>query len=229
MKLSRYNFLPLATVKRYEKLAKARGVSDVARSPRGFLTAYKRAGGKPANLSAEWLRKRDAFISRHMAQGKNENLGGGRDPSRRHLALIMWAYSPMGKRLKAPRVYGYTPAKYSRAGSYVDGLRVGDDVPNMDSIDATVEGDFDILPGVREFPLADMEAKTVRDLFYAKDDIDRVYALAEEIGRRKFIKPLIIAIDADGPYIVEGAHRFGALLVLGKKHLPAVIVDEEVE
>lgn len=91
-----HQFLPLSAIAKYEPHAKSEGVSEVARSPRGFLTAYKRAGGKPGNLSPEWLAKREAFIKRHMAQVhmRGEALWKDGEPSRRHLALIMWAYSP---------------------------------------------------------------------------------------------------------------------------------------
>jgi hypothetical protein len=89
-------WLSLATVRKYEPMARALGVSEVARSSRGFLTAYKRAKGDPAKLPTEWHAKRSAFIARHMAQvrSRKENLGTKDFPSRRHLALIMWAYSP---------------------------------------------------------------------------------------------------------------------------------------
>jgi hypothetical protein len=96
-----HRFLSLATLARYEALARKRGVSVVARSPDGFLPAYKRAGTAAA-LPDYWRRKREAFIARHMAQvdQRNEPLWDldGR-PSRRHLARIMWAYSPMAGRL----------------------------------------------------------------------------------------------------------------------------------
>jgi hypothetical protein len=65
------------------------------------LPAYKRAGSATA-LPDYWKRKREAFIARHVAQvqQRNEPLWDldGR-PSRRHLALIMWAYSPTAGRL----------------------------------------------------------------------------------------------------------------------------------
>jgi hypothetical protein len=100
-----HRFLPLATIARYEPLARKRGVSEVARGPSGFLPAYKRAGAA-TKLSDYWRRKREAFIARHMAQveERNEPLWDldGR-PSRRHLALIMWAYSPMAGHLGARR------------------------------------------------------------------------------------------------------------------------------
>lgn len=41
-----YSYLPLSTVKKWESEAARRGVSEVARSSRGFLTAYKEAGGR---------------------------------------------------------------------------------------------------------------------------------------------------------------------------------------
>ena len=76
-----------------------KGVSEVARSPRGFLTAYKKAGGKASALSDSWKAKREAFIARHMAQVKqnNEPLMKDGKPTRRHLALIAWAYSPKAR------------------------------------------------------------------------------------------------------------------------------------
>jgi len=94
-------FLPLSTIARYEPLARQRKVSEVARGPGGFLPAYKRAGSA-AKLSSEWRRAREAFIARHMAQAveRHEILWEpDGHPSRRHLALIMWAYSPTAGRL----------------------------------------------------------------------------------------------------------------------------------
>lgn len=83
--------LPLATVKRFEVEAARKGVSKVARSRRGFLPAYKKGA-----LDPEWCARRAAFIKRHMAQVKRrgESLCENGAPTRRHLALIMWAYSP---------------------------------------------------------------------------------------------------------------------------------------
>lgn len=95
-----YGFLPLSTVERYRPLAAALGVSAVARGPRGFLRAYLDAEGS-AHLSDYWRRRREAFIKRHMAQvrKRGEPLWKGGVPTRRHLALIMWAYSPSATRL----------------------------------------------------------------------------------------------------------------------------------
>ena len=79
-----------------------RGVSEVARSPRGFLTAYKRAGSK-TRLSPEWRMKRDGFVARHWTQAQKqarplyETKGKyAGTPTRWHLALIAWGFSPDG-------------------------------------------------------------------------------------------------------------------------------------
>jgi hypothetical protein len=85
-----------AAAHKWEKLAASRGVSAVARSTRGFMRAYQKAGTW-ARLPDAWKRKRDAFIARHMAQGKSERLWKDGKPSRRALALIMWAYMPPRK------------------------------------------------------------------------------------------------------------------------------------
>lgn len=95
--MKRDDFLPLDVVRRFEPMAAALGVSEVARSPRGFLTAYKKARGSAQDLPAEWHRKRRAFIARHMAQVRIRReplFDRNGDPTRRSLALIMWAYFP---------------------------------------------------------------------------------------------------------------------------------------
>lgn len=89
--------LPLDVVELYVPLARAMGVSVVARSRRGFLPAFRRAGGDLSRMSEQWQRKREGFIARHRAQAlKNDEplwLYDGL-PTRRHLAVIMWAWSP---------------------------------------------------------------------------------------------------------------------------------------
>lgn len=99
---NKYAFLPLTTIEKYVPLMEVQNVSEVARSKRGFLTAYQRARGEPAHLLDHWYTRRDGFIARHMAQviGNDEDLFGKDGlPTRRHLALIAWAYSPQPKKL----------------------------------------------------------------------------------------------------------------------------------
>jgi hypothetical protein len=90
--------LPRGVVERAEAVAAARGVSKVARSPRGFLSAWK-----TNDLDTDWCRKREGFIERHMAQvrKRREPLWQNGAPTRRHLALVMWAYSPTPAKLIA--------------------------------------------------------------------------------------------------------------------------------
>jgi len=64
------------------------GVSEIARSPAGFLTAYKRTKGNYKKLSGNWQEKRWAFIRRHLVAYKSN------PTKRRKLALIAWAYLP---------------------------------------------------------------------------------------------------------------------------------------
>lgn len=84
--------MKLSAVRKFEKQAAEQGVSKVARSDRGFLTAYKRG-----DLDEWWCRRRAAFVKRHMAQVRKRKeplFDKDGKPTRRHLALIMWAYSP---------------------------------------------------------------------------------------------------------------------------------------
>lgn len=91
--------LPLRKILKWEPLAARLGVSKVARSARGFLAQLEQYGWR--RLPERWVRKRAAFIKRHMAQVRKraEPLMQSGRPSRRHLALIMWGYSPMKGRI----------------------------------------------------------------------------------------------------------------------------------
>lgn len=92
-------WLPLAKIHKWELLAEVLGVSDVARSGRGFLRALESHGR--GNLPDWWKKRRQNFIKRHMAQVKKrkEPLLKDGKPIRRHLSLIMWAYSPLAARI----------------------------------------------------------------------------------------------------------------------------------
>jgi len=108
-------------------------------------------------------------------------------------------------------------ASSPQAGEFVDGLKVRDFVPNQDSIAATFNK-FEIVDGIREvninnFVLLDPDKVPQR----AKD-------LAQEIKASGEINPLIVAIDDAGPYFLEGSNRIDALVFLGKKRFPAMVV-----
>lgn len=93
--MSRFPFMPLREVLRHEGEMQRLGVSVVARSPRGFLSAYRNAGAY-SKLSADWKTTRENFVKRHLVQYK-------KNPTyRRWLALVAWAYFPGA----APRSHG---------------------------------------------------------------------------------------------------------------------------
>jgi hypothetical protein len=109
-----------------------------------------------------------------------------------------------------------------KPGAPVDGRVVRADVPNMSSIGASFT-DYTLLPGVREVQMSEFDREYVESV---KPDA-RTKALAQEIAASGELNPLIIALDADGAYIVEGGHRFDALISLGAKSLPAIVVIDE--
>jgi len=87
----------------------ALGIKRSAATKKGFLEVYKEFDGDRKKTSEEkatryqtWGERRHDFITRHVAQIKNrkEPLFVDGIPSRRHLALIAWAYTPAPKKLK---------------------------------------------------------------------------------------------------------------------------------
>lgn len=90
-------FLPLRTIRAHLPAMAARGVSEVCRGPGGFLEAYQDARGNPDRLPPWWHARREAFIARMHGQvvRRCEPLYDQQgQPTRRHLALIAWAWSP---------------------------------------------------------------------------------------------------------------------------------------
>lgn len=106
-----------------------------------------------------------------------------------------------------------------RARSVVDGLEVRKSIPNQSSISASLT-DYDILPGVREVPMAAFDRAYVSTV---RPDA-RVRDLMAQIESSGEINPLIVVADAEGYYVLEGGHRFDALIALGKKSIPAQVV-----
>jgi uncharacterized ParB-like nuclease family protein len=88
-------------------------------------------------------------------------------------------------------------------------------VPNEASIGASFEN-HEVLPGIREIPLSHFSGVPERT--------PRTTQLASDIGQSGELNPLIVAIDKDGPYILEGGHRFDALQMMGVDSLPARVV-----
>ena len=90
-----YEWMPVEQVESMIPTLIEHGVSEVARSPRGFIRAYAHYR-TPERMEMEfvpgeritWAQKRELFIRRTLAAYK-------KNPSfRRALALMAWAYMP---------------------------------------------------------------------------------------------------------------------------------------
>jgi hypothetical protein len=112
-----------------------------------------------------------------------------------------------------------------KAGEMVDGLLVRKDIPNIGSIAASFD-DYEVLPGVRSIPISDFDPDYLNSISMDKLDA-RTRKLADEIGQSKELNPLIVAYDDKGAYIVEGGHRFDALIARKAKRLPAMVVIDK--
>jgi hypothetical protein len=111
-------WLSLNDVKRSIPAMELKGVSKVARgiepssqTNSGWVQAYIATGGSESKMSKRltgrndhetWKDRRTQFLSRHLAKVKkdNEKLWKNGEPTRRHLSLIAWGYSPNTAKLK---------------------------------------------------------------------------------------------------------------------------------
>ena len=96
-------YIRLDILEKIKRVAARQGVSDIARSPRGFLAAYKLASGDPYAMGRDqfsgqlWEDRRTNFIKRHVEQARRRRESfwtKSGQPTRRHLALMMWAFTP---------------------------------------------------------------------------------------------------------------------------------------
>ncbi len=104
----------------------------------------------------------------------------------------------------------------------VDGRAVRTGVPNTSSIQAELDN-YKILVGLREVKF-DLFNQMGELTFHSKSEEDRTNRLANEIKHSNEISPLIVVIDDQGPYVLEGGHRFDALRMLAAKSFPAKVV-----
>ncbi len=112
--------------------------------------------------------------------------------------------------------------KYKSAKEHVNRLLVGNEVPNTSSIAASLV-DYEVLSGIREVPFSAFTQMGPLK-YYSVSEEHRTKALAGEIDQSGVINPLIVVEDIEGPYILEGAHRFDALRELGVTVFPALVV-----
>ena len=91
-----YEWMPVEEVEAMLPTIEAAGVSKVARSPRGFVQAYRRIRSPlqmmiavvPDLVTQTWAQRRDAYIARALP------VYNANPTHHRALALISWAYAP---------------------------------------------------------------------------------------------------------------------------------------
>jgi hypothetical protein len=97
-----YSWMTVEEVEAMLPTIEAAGVSAVARSPRGFIAAYRRIRSPLQMMIAEvpdlpsqsWAQRRDAFIARALP------VYNAAPTHRRALSLMAWAYAPPLKALQ---------------------------------------------------------------------------------------------------------------------------------
>lgn len=99
--------IPYMGEKKVSKIS--RGIDQSTQTNGGFVQNWVAMRGDPKILDTKngyaeqtWGMRRNSFIRRHMKQIKlnNEPLFENGSPTRRHLSLIAWGYSPSLSRLK---------------------------------------------------------------------------------------------------------------------------------
>ena len=204
----------------YKRLAGEFEARDAA--ARSALNATQRAGTKP--YSSENIAVKDLIV----------NKSGGKMMSK---VDIKPKYVVGNADDMAREAHNYNSVddfatgigeKYRKVGVEVDGRNVinADDIPNMSSIEASMNNPIE-LSGIREIPMSDF-APGITGKHYSVQGTNRIAELGESIKQSNDITPLIVAIDDEGPYILEGSTRVDALYNLGAKSFPAkVVVDRD--
>jgi len=116
--------------------------------------------------------------------------------------------------------------KYPVSTGTIEGLAVLKEIPNTGSIRSTLDK-YKILNGIRIVPMSDFN---ISGKSYSISENERIHRLSEQIRESGEISPLIVVVENEGPYVLEGAHRIDALYNLGVKFFPALVVismDEE--
>lgn len=130
---------------------------------------------------------------------------------------------PIQKTIEDPLQKAFTTVN---PGDKVSGLTVREDVPNMGSISATLDN-YEILDGIRNVPSKAFD-KEYLDSLRTQGLDKRTADLSEQIRKSKEINPLIVAVDNKGAYIIEGGHRFDALMTQKRISVPAkVVIDKD--
>lgn len=171
------------------------------------------------------LGKAPTAVARGVVKGAKVLAPTARDMFRRGADRVVDATGAR-MRIVPDEQFILRPDAYPKAGATVDGRTVRDTVPNTSSIASTLD-DYEELPGIRQVPVSAFPGASVHDMFYAANDHERVRKLAGEIKASREISPLIVVVDKEGPYVLEGGHRLAALHSIGAKSLPALVVIDK--
>ena len=104
----------------------------------------------------------------------------------------------------------------------INGLTIKNEIPNMSSIGASLTN-YEILKGIREVSFNSFP-QMGELTYYSTSEEQYTKKLAKQIEFNKEITPLIVVIDDEGAYILEGVHRFDALRELDIPSFPAKVV-----
>jgi hypothetical protein len=108
---------------------------------------------------------------------------------------------------------------YPKAGNNIEGFTVGQKVSNTASISATFD-DYVTLKDIREVPTSEFALVDYK----STSDIERVGTLIGLISDNERIDPLIVVMDKEGLWVLEGMHRLAAIQHMKIKNFPALIV-----
>ncbi len=93
---------------------------------------------------------------------------------------------------------------------------------SMSSIDSSFTK-WESLPGFRNVPFSVFG--NISSSAKNQGEKDYLSSLGNDIQQSQSIEPLIIVFDGESsPWVLEGAHRFDALVEMGFKSMPAMIV-----
>jgi hypothetical protein len=127
-----------------------------------------------------------------------------------------------------PRItepYEQYVSKYKKIKDGIsDGRVVINEIPNMSSIGSSLD-DYMILDGIYDIPMNEFKLSGKHYSAYGQEKIDN---LAYQIKQSNEINPLIVVLDKEGLYVLEGSHRIEALYKLKAKSFPAkLVLDKE--
>ncbi len=181
-------------------------------------------GGAPSDETVDMIHDRMNYQPQAAEEATRSRLASALAPPEAETPAAEPA--PEARAAVAPPEQHLEDAKrLPQASRVVDGLKVRQAIPNLESIDSSLE-DAEELPGVREVPFSLFKGAPGKGNLasYSATENARVENLAGQIGESGEINPLIVVYDKDGPYILEGGHRFDALSYKGHSSFPAKVV-----